>query len=66
MNQFDAIEPKRVQLFKSLLYGLMEGLQKSGLILHLLEVAVACEEFASELRIESAAEFKRSHLEQDS
>jgi hypothetical protein len=66
MNPFDAIEPKRVKLFKSVLYGLAEGIQKSGLIFHPLELATAAEEFASELRIESAAQFKRSHSNQDS
>ena len=58
MNPIEELNLKQVRLFKSVLHGVVEGFEKSGVEFQLLAIATAAEEFAQELRQQSADEAK--------
>jgi len=58
MHPIEELNLKQVSLFKNVLHGVVEGFEKSGVEFQLLAIAVAAEEFAAELRRQSADDFK--------
>jgi hypothetical protein len=64
MNPTEELNLRQVSLFKNVLHAILEGLAKSGMEFQPLAVATAAEEFAQEIRNQSAQDFKDDlHIE---
>jgi|GEM_PF-6412588 len=58
MDSIEKLDVKQVSLIKNVFHGVLEGLAKSGLEFQPLAVAVAAEELASDIRNQSAQDFR--------